>query len=205
MELTSFALWLNQAFAGFDNGVFAFVVWLHESILGPFLNIFFSGLTRLGDHGIFFILLSLAMFCFKRTRMCGTAMAFAILIGFVATNLWVKTWVARPRPYTDSSVVWYSIWQDMGQQMETDFSFPSGHATIAFGSMLPFFWFQKRSWSWVGLVIAFLVAFSRIYLFVHYPSDVLGGILTGCVTGILGILSVRFFQRKRHQKQVPEC
>ena len=205
MQLTTFALWLNQTFFGFDNTIFSFAHWLHEGALGPFLNVFFGGLTHLGDRGIFFVLLSLALLCFKKTRICGFAMMFAILIGWLATNLCMKNWVARPRPYTDITSTWYSSWKELGQRVEPDFSFPSGHATVSFDAMVPLFWFNNRKWSWAGLVLAFAIAFSRIYLFVHYPSDVLGGILMGCMAGVLGILAVTgLYQRWQKRKRAPE-
>ena len=76
----------------------------------------------------------------------------------------------------------------MGQHMESDKSFPSGHTTAAFASMVPLFILGKKKISWLALVFAVMMGISRIYLGVHYASDVLGGIVVGSLAGLVGYI-----------------
>ena len=177
MELTAAALWLNTFFAGFDQSITLAVHKLYEAaggILTPFMEL----ISFLGKDGIILVLLSLMLMLFKKTRRFGTAMLFGVAIGALFTNCFLKIVVARPRPYADENGFFYPLWQMMGQHVESDKSFPSGHTTAAFVR-------------WPALSFAFLMGLSRIYLVVHFPSDVLGGLIVGTIAGILGTLLSR--------------
>ena len=125
----------------------------------------------------------------------------------------MKIVIARPRPYADENGFFYQLWLMMGQHMESDKSFPSGHTTAAFATMVPVFLTGNRKVSWTALIFAFLMGLSRIYLVVHYPSDVLGGLIVGTIAGILGtLLSQKLPQRyfeaeliKKRKRGAHEC
>ncbi len=189
--LTAAAQWLNTSFAGFDQGITLAVHKLYE-LGGGFLTPLMELISLMGKGGIFLILLSLLLMLSVRTRRFGTAMLIGLALGALCTNLFIKVAVARPRPYADVNGFFYPLWQMMGQHTESDMSFPSGHTTAAFASMVPLFLLGRKRVSWLALVFAFLMGVSRIYLVVHYPSDVLGGLLVGTVAGILAVLIVRF-------------
>lgn len=211
MELTAAAQWLNTAFAGFDQSVTAAVHRLYE-VGGGFFTPLMKLISLMGKEGIFLILLSLALIVFKPTRRFGTAMLLGVSIGAIFTNLFIKVVVARPRPYADPNGFFYPLWDMMGRATESDKSFPSGHTTAAFATMVPVFLQGNKRISWTALIFAFLMGLSRIYLVVHYPSDVLGGLIVGTVAGILGTLLARravpprfyerdLFQRKKGQHE----
>ena len=187
MPVTAAAQWLNTAFAGFDQGVTAAVHKLYE-LCGGLMTPFMELISFLGKEGICLILLSLALIFFRKTRRFGTAMLLGLIIGALITNLVLKPLVARPRPYADENGFFYPLWQMMGGHTESDKSFPSGHTTAAFASMVPVFWLGNKRVSWLALVFAFLMGVSRIYLVVHFPSDVLGGLIAGVVAGVLATL-----------------
>ncbi len=193
--MTAAAQWLNSTFAGFDQGVTQAVHRLYE-ISGGLLTPLMELISFFGKGGICLILFSLLLMLFSRTRRFGTAMLLGLAIGALFTNLYLKVVVARPRPYADVNGFFYPLWQMMGQHVESDMSFPSGHTTAAFASMVPLFLLGKKRWSWLALVFAFLMGVSRIYLVVHYPSDVLGGLLVGTVAGVLAVLLARFIPDK---------
>ena len=187
MEATAAAMWLNTAFAGFDQAVTAGVHQLYDAA-GWFFSPFLELISLMGKGGIFLILLSLCLIVSKRTRRFGTAMLLGVTIGALFTNLFIKVVIARPRPYADENGFFYPLWQMMGAHTESDKSFPSGHTTAAFATMVPVFLLGKKRISWTALIFAFLMGLSRIYLVVHYPSDVLGGLIVGTIAGILGTL-----------------
>ena len=187
MELTSAALWLNTTFAGFDAAVTTAVHKLYELAPG-FFTPFMELISLFGKGGIFLIILSLVLTFFKKTRRFGTAMCLGLAIGALFVNLYLKVVIARPRPYVDQSSVFYQFWTLVGQHVESDKSFPSGHTNAAFAAMLPLFLLGDKRRSWLALLFGVLMGISRIYLCVHYPSDVLGGAITGTVAGILGTL-----------------
>lgn len=185
MEITAAAQWLNSTFAFFDQSVTLLVHRLYD-VGGGFFSPFFEFISLLGKDGIFLVLLSLALMLFRPTRRFGTAMLFGVAIGALFTNLFLKIVIARPRPYADENSLFYQLWLMMGQHMESDKSFPSGHTTAAFSTMTALFFTGNKRYSWTAFIFAILMGISRIYLVVHFPSDVLGGIIVGFIAGCIG-------------------
>lgn len=190
-ELTAAAQWLNTTFAEFDAAITLGVHKLHEIAPG-FFTPFFEFISLLGKGGIFLIILSLALLFFKKTRRYGTAMCIGLALGALFVNLYLKVVVARPRPYADESSIFYQLWTLVGQHTESDKSFPSGHTNATFAAMVPIFLLGDKRKSWLALLFAVLMGISRIYLCVHYPTDVIGGAITGTIAGIIGtIVAIR--------------
>ena len=185
MDITSAALWLNSVFAGFDASIAVLVHTLYE-LGGAFFTPFFEFVSFLGDGGIFLIVLSIIFMLFKKTRRYGAAILLSIGIGALITNLWLKPWICRPRPYTNEGSIFHELWLVMGQHSESDKSFPSGHTTAAFSAMTAVFLVGNRRISWTAFIFGILMGVSRIYLAVHYASDVLGGIVVGLAAGSIG-------------------
>lgn len=185
MDISSAALWLNSVFAGFDASIAVLVHTLYE-LGGAFFTPFFEFVSFLGDGGIFLIVLSIIFMLFKKTRRYGAAILLSIGIGALITNLWLKPWICRPRPYTNEGSIFHELWLVMGQHSESDKSFPSGHTTAAFSAMTAVFLVGNRRISWTAFIFGILMGISRIYLAVHYASDVLGGIVVGLAAGSIG-------------------
>ena len=195
MEMTAAAAWLNTTFANFDQSITTAVHRLYESC-GSWMTSVMELISLLGKGGIALIVLSLVLLVIRKTRRFGTAMILGLAIGAVVVNLWLKVVIARPRPYADINGFYYPLWQMMGSHTESDYSFPSGHTNAAFACMVPAFLLGKKSWSWLCLLFAFLMGISRIYLVVHYPSDVLGGLIMGTIAGLLGVLIMKHLPEK---------
>ena len=187
MELTAAAQWLNTYLAGFDQAVTGAVHQFYLSA-GGFFTPFFKLISLLGKGGIFLILLSICLMLVRKTRRYGTAMLLGLAIGFIIANLFLKVVIARPRPYADEAGYFYPLWDMLGRAMESDKSFPSGHTNAAFAACVPVFLLGNRKYSWTALLFGVLMGISRIYLVVHFPSDVVGGLLTGTLAGFLGTL-----------------
>ncbi len=194
-NMTKAAQWLNTTFASFDSAILDFYYNLHKSSAGGFFDFFFKNFTLLGEDGIFLILLSLIFLLFKKTRKVGAGMLGGIIIGALFTNITIKQVVARPRPYATTEL-FQSRWLEVNGRLESEYSFPSGHTTSAMAAMTPIFLFCKKNVSWLAFLFVIVMGASRNYIFVHYPSDILGGIIVGGLAGLLAYLIVRAFYEK---------
>lgn len=162
---------------------------IQEHIACDFLDKVVPLITRLGDGGYFWIALTLILLVPEKTRKYGVAMAIAMLMNLVLCNLTLKPLIARPRPYTLREAT-------LLIPRPGDHSFPSGHTASSFaaaGALL----FLKAKWRVPAVVLAALIGLSRLYLYVHYPTDVLGGMLLGLACGFIASVIVKklpFFQ-----------
>ncbi len=159
-----------------------------NEILSPLLKL----ITNLGNMGFIFIMISLIMIFFKKTRKIGVIVLFSIAIGFVFTNLILKNVVTRPRPFIDETSDYYLWWKEAGSMIESGYSFPSGHTTAAMAFGLSLFLCFKKKWSWVFLLIPLIMGFTRIYFMVHYTTDVLGAILVGGLSALISYFAIKY-------------
>lgn len=157
--------------------------WIQDTLRSGFLDPIMKGITHLGDAGIFWIALAALLLIFRRTRPLGIAMGVALLLDLILCNGIVKPLVGRIRPYTLKGLDIYPL-----VSPPSDPSFPSGHTAASFASAFALL-FKKHPLhkAWIpAMVLAALIAFSRLYLYVHFPTDVLGGIVIGLIVGFLG-------------------
>ena len=143
--------------------------WIREHLTHPFLDTVMPYLTSLANHGEFWILLAVILLCFKKTRKAGVAMGVAMACGFLIGNIGLKNIIARIRPYDMVEV-------EMLVKHLSDFSFPSGHTLVSFNAAIALHHYHRK-WGVAALVLATVIALSRLYLFVHYPTDVVAGFL----------------------------
>jgi len=186
--MTPFAEWLNVTFEAFDYTILEFFHSLAQAA-GDFLTPLCHTFGFLGELSWFTVLIALVLLLFAKTRKGGVAMIFSVLIGMVFTNFCIKNLVARPRPYVSGFEEW---WQFVGASTPSEFSFPSGHATAVTATILALCLFlcldaKKHRWLVVPAALyATVMCASRIYLVVHYPTDVIGGIICGSAAALLG-------------------
>ncbi len=164
-----------DAITAFD---FNLVLWVQECIRSPFLSAFFIPFTTIGNAGILFIVIGALMLLFKKTRLSGAILLTSLTISFILNDLIIKNIVQRPRPYDTFSQI-IPLVPPPGK-----YSFPSGHTAAAFSSMITLFFTQKK-YAITGLIIALLMGFSRIYVGVHYPTDVLFGAILGTTVAVV--------------------
>ena len=163
---------------------------IREYLSCGFLDFIMPVVTLLGEAGIVPIVISLSMMCFKKTRKAGFVMALAILFGFIVGNLTLKPLVARPRPYTVDTDVVLLI------DKLKEYSFPSGHTLVTFECALSLVFSGYRRVGTFATIMAFVVAFSRVYLYVHYPTDVIFGAILGSLFAYLAYVLVNAIYRK---------
>lgn len=168
-----------------------FLLFLQDHFRNPVCDVFFKAITHLGDAGIFWIILSIVLLFFKKTRKAGIYSAVALVGSVVLNNVILKPLVARPRPF------WLGDTADAKGLKENveglicivkeakDYSFPSGHTGASFASAVAMFPHLPKKYGVALLVLAFLIAFSRLYVGIHYPTDVIIGFIDGIFLGIM--------------------
>lgn len=171
---------------------FAFLYFL-QSIHTPWLDAVMKSITHLGDSGIFWILTGIILFCFKKTRKMGFCVLLSLAGGLLIGNILLKNLIARDRPcWIDPSI-------RLLIESPRDFSFPSGHTLASFEGGVSIFLYNRK-WGTAALVLAVLIAFSRMYLFVHFPTDVLTGLVLGVVIAIAVHKGVERLVQLRREK-----
>lgn len=159
-------------------------IWGLHTPLGDILMKFFSWL---GEFGLIWIVLAAVLLCIPKYRKIGLVAAAALLVDLLLCNILLKPIIARTRPYDINTLV------ELIVAKPHDYSFPSGHTAAAFAVVSAMFFVKNRLWIPTG-ILAVLIAFSRMYLYVHYPTDIIGGIVVGIVSGAVGAALVhRFF------------
>lgn len=157
----------------------AALLWIQEYLRGSATDTFFVFYTTLGNMGLCWLGLSVAMLCFRKTRKAGFAGLLALLIGFLCTNVILKPLVCRTRP-------WLVVEGLTTLVVENDpHSFPSGHTCAAFAAACAWRPYLPKRWGNTALACAVLMGFSRLYVGVHFPTDVLCGALIGVLSGWL--------------------
>lgn len=192
------ASWLNTYFSGLDGAVFTAM----NNINCGFLNFFCKYYSYIGEKGICLILAGLIMCCFSKTRKIGVCTVFAIMVGALFTNILLKNIVARPRPYTNAE--YNAFWLKAGGVEEGEFSFPSGHATASMAFAVAYFASCNKKYSWIELLLALVMGFCRVYLVVHYTTDVVAGFLCGGTAGVISYFAVnaiyKYYIEKKQNK-----
>ena len=152
---------------------------IQDNLRTPFLNEFMTHFTSLGNGGLIWITLTLIMLIYPKTRKAGACSAISIILCFLTVNLGIKNIVARTRPYDTYELIRCII------KPAVDYSFPSGHSAIAFATVLPIYFQLGKKWGIPFMLAALLMAASRLYVCVHYPSDVLCGMIFGVVCAVV--------------------
>ena len=158
-----------------------------QTLHTPVLDKFMTSVTKLGNAGIFWIILTVLFLLIPKMRKTGVVMAAALIIDLLLCNVLLKNLVARTRPYDVNTGIQLLV------AKLRDYSFPSGHTAASAAAL--YFAGEKKLWK-LALVLACLIAVSRLYLYVHYPTDVLGGVVIGIIAGYLGYRLVKVLEDK---------
>ena len=154
--------------------------WIRNTLWNPVLDKIMVAITSLGYKGILWIAVAVIMLFFKSTRKTGLKLGVALILGLAIGNGIIKNVVARQRPYDFHTL---SCFEAAGVLMICD----------------------RKRFGWAALAVAILISFSRLYLYVHYPSDVLAGIVLGLIFAVLGCLIIdaiyKLVQKKTADKK----
>lgn len=156
---------------------FEILFFIKDHIRNGFLDVIVPFYTNLGDDGIIWIVLGLILLIPKKTRKCGIMVLAALLVMLVVNNIILKNLIARPRPCATYPELVELV------KIPHSYSFPSGHTVSAMAVAFTIF-LQHRKFGIVTLVFAFLMGLSRLYVGVHFPTDVFGGIIVGALIAL---------------------
>ncbi len=184
---------LNEFIVNIDVAIYSWV----DSIMNTTLDSIMTFITHLGDTpGIIWFVIGICLLIPKKTRKLGVLVFAGLAISSLINNVALKNLIERPRPYNLDPEVWanadYSyVWPELIKQSES-FSFPSGHTSTSIGAafalLVGCFNKENRKYLAVGIpafIIAALIGFSRIYVHVHYPTDVIAGAVVGLIGGLI--------------------
>ncbi len=172
---------------------FIILEYIQTYLRSDFLDAFMPFATKLGNGGILWILCALALLLYPKTRTAGVAMAISLILEVIGCNLLLKPLVARIRPYDVNTAVQLLV------RPPIDYSFPSGHTCASFAAASSLLFCGNRGWI-TAFMAAVLIAFSRLYLYVHYPTDVLAGVLLGILFGWLGARLAPAMEKKLRER-----
>lgn len=160
---------------------FRILDWI-QNFRTPIGDVVMKSISGLGNAGMIWILLAIILFLIPKTRKSGLILIAALCIDGIFCNLILKNLFCRTRPCDVNTSIQLLV------ARPHDFSFPSGHTAMSFAAVSAlYFAGEKRLWK-VALVVAVSIAFSRMYLYVHYPTDILGGMIAGIAAGYMGYL-----------------
>lgn len=166
------------------------LLWIQENLRHALWDPFWIGITSLGDKGWSWLALALLLLCFPRTRKAGILALSAMALCALVTNVCLKNLVARPRPYTQVPGLTSLL------PPQSDWSFPSGHTTASFACAGVYLQTLPKRYGTAALILAALIAFSRLYVGVHYPTDVLAGLAIGLIGSRIVCSAARRDMRK---------
>jgi len=199
---------LNSLAVSFDLPI---LDWIQANLQSGFMDTIMPIITLFGDAGIFWMVWATLLLIFRKTRRTGLGVWFALAMGLLICNIILKPMVGRIRPYDFQINELGKTWNDFllaGKLLvETphDFSFPSGH-TIASFEACTVLLLNSKLMGIPAVILAILIAFSRLYLYVHYPTDVIFSVFAGILFGILGNLIAqriplpRFGKKGKYEK-----
>ncbi len=153
--------------------------WIQTVFRCAFLDKLLPAVSQICNHGEVWVVLALLLLLIPRTRRLGLGLAIALLIDFVCCNLVLKPLIARSRPCDVNTAI------ELLVKRPHDYSFPSGHTAVSFTAVAALFCARSKLWI-PSCVLAVVIAFSRLYLYVHWPTDILGGLVLGIAAGWAG-------------------
>ena len=170
------------------------LLWIQENLRADWLTPIVKCITYLGNGGIFWISLTLLLLILPKYRKVGAMSATSLIFDLLSVNVLIKNLVARARPYTQIE----GLINIIGEQ--SDFSFPSGHTAASFATVTVLLLCAPKKLSIPMTVLAVLISLSRLYVGVHYPTDVLGGVVIGVVCGVAAVYFVKWIWKKIEKK-----
>ena len=158
--------------------------WIQSNLQCGFLDFIMPIITLFGDAGIFWIACAVVLLLIPKYRKVGLSMGFALILGLLVCNVTLKPLCQRIRPY-DYQMQYFQREIALLIEAQHDFSFPSGHTIASFEACTALM-IRNKKLGIPATILAVLIAFSRMYLYVHYPTDVIASVILGIGFGFVG-------------------
>jgi len=158
--------------------------WIQACVRTPFLDRVVPAFTQLSNHGEIWIAMAVLLMLWKKTRRAGLSVSSGLILDLVAVNMILKPLIGRIRPFAVNAAVQLLV------EAPHDASFPSGHTAVSFAAVGALYASGSSLWK-PASVLATLMALSRLYLYVHWPTDIIGGVIVGWLCGWLGAKLVK--------------
>ena len=165
------------------NFEFLILDFIRDNLTSPFMDTLMKAITFLGNGGWIWIAFGVILSLIPKTRKIGFTVCLGLIFSLLVCNLTLKPLVARVRPYEIKEIVLIIA-------KPHDYSFPSGHSSASFAGAVAIF-LNNKKWGSLAVLLAALIAFSRLYLYVHFPTDVIGGMILGSLCAVLGYFIVK--------------
>ena len=175
-----------------DNWILQFI---QNNMRNDVLDRIMPIITSLGNAGFIWILICVVMICSKKYRLYGFMMGIALIFCAVIGNLTLKPIVARIRPFDANPLM-----DGLLINAPKDFSFPSGHTMTSFSCACVLL-YMNRKMGIAALILSSAIAFSRLYLYVHYPSDVFSGMIIGIILSYASVKICIFIEKHNFFKK----
>ena len=166
--------------------------WIHENLVCPFLDFLMPVISMFGEAGIFWIAVAALLLISPKTRKLGLTLGLSFILGLAIGNGILKNVIGRVRPYDFNPIMrdWPLV------HLYTDGSFPSGHTLVSAEAASVLMLRKRNPWGWLASGLCLLMMLSRMYLYVHYPLDVLGGLLFGTLFGWIAVKAADYLEPK---------
>jgi len=171
------------------------ILWIQENLRGA-MDGFWLFITHLGDDGILWIAIGIALLFFRKTRPIGCTMLISLLFDWLIINVSLKGLIGRPRPFVVNEDIVTLIAKPSAYR-----SFPSGHSGGSFAAMFALAKWTPKKVGIPAIILAALVALSRLYVGVHYPTDIIAGCIVGWICSVLAHRIVLWFMKKLEERK----
>ena len=178
--MAAFQQRLNSWAVSFDLPI---LDWIQANMTNPILDFLMPIITIFGDAGIFWIAVAVVLLLIPKYRKIGLGMGVALIMGLLLCNVTLKPLCQRIRPYDYMAQVYNQTIPLLVEGLH-DYSFPSGH-TIASFEAATVLLINNKKMGIPAMILAVLIAFSRLYLYVHYPTDVIASVILGTALALL--------------------
>lgn len=158
---------------------FAVLNYIQEHFRCGFFDFLMPFLSHIAEAGIVWIVIAIAMMFFKKSRRCGILMLISMALTLLIGEFIIKNIVCRVRPCNVNTTI------EMLVKRPSSYSFPSGHTGSSFAAAMSICLNKKWYWGLTAILFAALIGFSRMYLYVHYPTDVLAGMALGMLIAVI--------------------
>ena len=171
------------------------ILWIQENLRGP-MDAVVQCITYLGDDGILWIAMGIVLLFWKKTRPIGITVLISLLFDYLIINVALKALIARPRPFVVNELI-----TPLVTNVSPYRSFPSGHSGGSFSAMFALYKWVPKKIGIPALILATMVALSRLYVGVHYPTDIIAGCIIGFICSVLANYIVRWTMKKSEERK----